>query len=1438
MRKTFARGILLGACLLLAGPVRGAVTYVGSCTNWYEDTGATNRMVFELEQGVCEIVPYAADTVRVRWHWDGLWGKDDVALVKGPSDFPAFAWSNRFEGGKVYLDLPELMVEVTLSTNFGVNFYDVTAPVDGGYKLAETWRWEYNPAYDPVVDGTYHNLRYSHTLPYEYKVKALMEMPAGEAYFGLGQVPESLNHRGHDLQLWNSDTYGWYSDWNPMYHSFPFFYTVKPAVPGSNPASTHGIFFNNSARTVFRYGTEATIPDKYSFEAGDGQIDFFFFGGGADHRMQEVLKRYTELTGTPAKLPKWAYGYQTCRWSYDNQTWVEWLAETFADSATSNFPLDVIYLDIDYMNASVGSAYQDNNLRQLQFNTNFPTPVSMISHCNERGIKVIPIIEPWINRWHPGLWDEAANAQHFLKDNSGNQLVTDTFFGSVSWLDFTSTDARTWWKGKLKNFMTAYPISGIWNDLNEPASMVDSGEDLIPRNGLFWMDGRFGDNSDSRRWSVNNHNTYCIYETRASYEAMEEHYPNRRPMVMSRAGFPGVQKYAVSWTGDNRALWDHGLRTAIRNCNNIMISGQANVGDDIGGFVTNTTAELITRWHQKAVLDPIARNHSQKGTPDREPFRYSATYYNAMKKAVDFRYKLMPYFYTLAHRSHETGVPVHVPVVFYHEGDTTTHSTSEYDMLAGEHLLAAPVYTDGARTRTVYLPGSKTWYYWPMGEFDTNTFTGGSSVTVDAALDVLPLFVEEGAIIPMGPRMQYMNEFQPDFLNVLVWPATNETTFTLFEDDGETFNYTTGVYAETTFTVQRQASNEMTCVVGARSGSYDPYTNGTRRLNLLVHDFDAPGQVTLDSSPLTEYPASNDFDSCTTGWRHDAATRILYVRTADGFGGTIAAGSTNVPPGTASWQPDPPARDGSLTVTYEAAPGTILHGSTQMNLHIGSAASATGAVTGVTIVPMTPGTNDDWSASWAVPHFAYRIRFHLEDGEGGADRNDGAYWSDVVDGPMPADFAVTDPATDPLTVTNGVSEYSVAGWCNPAVFSGEITWVNAALAQTGTVAVAESWTATPAVPLVVGTNQITVTATNFAAGTPAADSATNDAYSSLVWSNGMNAGTGFGAWALTEPSGTSLFIADSATHSYVSFGPQSWGMHARTGATAWAERSLAEPLEPGGVIRVGFDNGSVDSGRRVSFDLLNAGGDPLFRFYFYGGMDYYRVSDNEGIRDTPLPFTSAGVSLEFTLQDTTNYVLDINGTNFTGALSGQTNLDISALRFENFSAGENADHDFLFNNLEVDPGQVAISTSVSFVVVRSDVPSEPDADEDGLPDDYELLYTSSTTGMVASGHSDADPYTNLEEYWLGTDPTNSESQLDFEVIRDGVSGGVEVSWQSVGGRSYRLESAEDLQVGGFTNIVATVICEETAGVEAVTTITNSEPDPGRWYYYRVIGIRD
>ena len=208
---------------------------------------------------------------------------------------------------------------------------------------------------------------------------------------------------GKDLECWAEGTYNWSEYNNPEYMNIPFYYGIQP-VNGVVPSFVYGLFFDNPCRSLFSFGGPAANNDatKSTFQAGDGQMDYFFFGGGTNHTMASVVDRYSQLTGRPTMLPKWAMGHHLSRFSYWCQSWVQ----SLADAATSsNMPLDAVYLDIDYMDTD-DNPNAFGPLQQLWLNPNadgngamcnhFPNSPAMVSYCGAKGVKIVPLIEPWL----------------------------------------------------------------------------------------------------------------------------------------------------------------------------------------------------------------------------------------------------------------------------------------------------------------------------------------------------------------------------------------------------------------------------------------------------------------------------------------------------------------------------------------------------------------------------------------------------------------------------------------------------------------------------------------------------------------------------------------------------------------------------------------------------------------------------------------------------------------------------------------------------------------------------------------------------------------------------------------------------------------------------------------------------------------------------------
>lgn len=805
------------------------------------------RFTFHLAPtGQVEVTPFAPDVVRVRFHFGVLYPREEPAIARPWSNWPPFAVGVASSATNLVLTTSQLRVEIVLSNRFQVVFRD-----PAGATLLGGGAFQYDPDYSQAADAAgYAQVAWPEgstgvsNRPAGFKLRATLPMPDDEGVFGLGDFAGPLNRRGRVIQCWNQDTFAFSEFRTPKYMSLPFFYGVSPA------GAAYGLFFNNPARPVFDFSGATS----FSFEAGDDQLDWFFFGGGSDHTMAAALDRFSELTGRPAFLPKWAYGYHQSRHSYLTQDEVQRVALA---ARTNGFPCDALYLDIDTQNAPGGER------QQLTFNGSFTNVPGLVAFCTTLGIRLVPIVEPCLTTNDP-LYVEALTNLYFIKRNDLATHVGSNFLGRISWLDFSITNTAAWWRDRVGDFLTN-GFDAVWNDLNEP------NENAMPLDSVWYLDGRYGGGlvtNDTRKWHAVNKNTYGLLEAKVSDEALRRRQPSRRPFVLSRAAWPGIAAYAAGWSGDNFSSFYH-MRFNIRLGASVMISGQPNFGHDIGGFVNDCGAELLTRWTQWGVLTPYCRNHTLNGTAAQEPWVHGGAFADWNRRWIRFRYELMPYLYSLFQACSTNGAPANVPLVFHFASDTNTWSQSEYDFMVGSHLLAAPVFLSNTTSRSLYLPAGTDWFDWHTEE----RLAGGQFVTRPASLGILPLLARAGAIIPMGPVQNFANEFQPSWLDIHVWPGTN--AFTLFEDDGETTNHLAGLFAGTPISVSGNSAS-LAIALGARSGSY---ATGSRSYFIVAHALSNVAAVALDAAPLPRFP--NRAELTTNGWCYDTVSRRLTVRLAD-----------------------------------------------------------------------------------------------------------------------------------------------------------------------------------------------------------------------------------------------------------------------------------------------------------------------------------------------------------------------------------------------------------------------------------------------------------------------------------------------------------------------------------------------------------------------------
>ncbi|WP_270204530.1 glycoside hydrolase family 31 protein [Clostridium perfringens] len=574
------------------------------------------------------------------------------------------------------------------------------------------------------------------------------------AYYGLGEKGGDLNKKGCYTENFNTDDPETDDDSITYYKTIPFYVALKEEA-------TYGIFFDNSFRSYFDMGKE--MGDRIFFGAIGGQIQYYFIPG---ENIKEVVKNYTALTGRMEMPPLWSLGYQQCRFSYFSQEEVRELVKTFEEK---DIPLDVVYLDIDYM----------DGFRVMTFKTpNFDDAAGLIGDLKEKGIRTITIIDPGVkvDEEYP-VFKRGKEGNHFTKKLDGEMFIGAVWPGNSAFPDFSNKDCREWWKSELKKFISEHGMDGIWNDMNEPCVFNNDHKTML-ETCLHNSDNGVIEHKEF-------HNRYGFEMSRCSKEAQEELHPNERGFSMTRATYAGGQRYSSVWTGDNMSLWSQ-MRMSISMNANLGISGFSFVGNDVSGFGLDSSEELFIRWMEMGPFIPIFRNHSNMYTRRQEPWAFGPRAEKIAKKSIELRYELLPYIYDLYYISHKEGLPIFRPMIMEYEKDMNLLNMREQFML-GENMIVAPVLYEGERSKTLYLPKGSWFNYFTMEKLQ-----GGKWYKLPCELDEILVFVKEGAIIPTYNKKFRNVKERPN--NILLKVFGENAKGFHYNDDGHSMEYLEGKY--------------------------------------------------------------------------------------------------------------------------------------------------------------------------------------------------------------------------------------------------------------------------------------------------------------------------------------------------------------------------------------------------------------------------------------------------------------------------------------------------------------------------------------------------------------------------------------------------------------------------------------------------------------------
>ena len=644
-----------------------------------------------------------------------------------------------------------------------------------------------------------------------------------EKFIGLGEKTGPLNRRGEKYENWNSDVPAYLANQDPLYQTIPFFMGIHDQL-------TYGIFLDNSFRTKFNFG--ASSDDLFSsFSAANGELNYYFFGSPT---IAGIIRDYTWLTGRMKLPPYWSLGYQQCRWSYYPETEVLNLAQNFRDK---KIPCDVIYLDIDYMDSYKIFTWNKDK---------FPDPKGMIAKLNGMGFHLATIVDPGI-KVEKGYssFEEGVINDYFVKYPDGKYYIGSVWPGRCHFPDFTKESTRKWW-GNSFIALVDPGVEGFWNDMNEPSAWGQS----IPNFLQFDFDGHKSTMAEA-------HNVYGLNMSRATFEGTKELLKGKRPFVLTRAGYAGIQRYSAVWTGDNVASDEHMLLSA-RIVNSMGLSGISFVGPDLGGFTGDPSKELYERWLSLSIFTPFCRNHSAWDTKAKEPWSFGRDAEKLSIDLISIRYKLIPYIYSAFYQSTISGLPVARSLAINYTFDEKVYWWSYMnEYLFGDNLLVAPVSCTQNAAK-VYLPAGK-WYRFSTGE----PFEGGKEIIVDAPLNDLPVFVKASGIIPLQSVIQNTSQKPSGSLELHIYNGTDKNTFQYYEDDGLTYDYENGNYNKRMIIFD--PANK-TIKVTKAEGSFSSKFSG---ILLNLHDFGEIPSIKVNGQEyslklksktiwMAEFPLTND----------------------------------------------------------------------------------------------------------------------------------------------------------------------------------------------------------------------------------------------------------------------------------------------------------------------------------------------------------------------------------------------------------------------------------------------------------------------------------------------------------------------------------------------------------------------------------------------------
>ena len=663
-----------------------------------------------------------------------------------------------------------------------------------------------------VAAGTpaYGSIETEHGFRFTYK------MEENDIVYGLGEANRGLNKRGYCYTSDCTDDPNHTEDKRSLYGAHNFI-----VVAGRE---TFGLFFDYPSEITFDIGYTKTDTLQVSCE--DADLNLFVIDGDSPY---DIVKQFRGIIGRSYIPPKYAFGFGQSRWGYKTKEDFRRVVDGYRENGV---PLDMVYMDIDYM-----QGFKDFTLNEENFQ-DFP---AFVQEMKDRNIRLIPIIDAGV-KVEKGydIYEEGVKNRYFCQREDGSDFVAAVWPGDTHFPDVLNEEARKWFGDKYR-ILTDQGIEGFWNDMNEPAifysregmaELKDMLKDFLEnemeggitagemaadnRNQgedgektaaegdkkrfagpsvwpLMWKLGSLANSrEDYRRFYHNTkdgrvrhdkvHNLFGYYMTRAAGEAFEWIDPDKRFLMFSRSSYIGMHRYGGIWTGDNKSWWSHILLN-LKMLPSLNMCGFLYTGADLGGFGADTTRDMLLRWLALGVFTPLMRNHAAQGTREQECYQFENI--EDFRHVIGVRYRLIPYLYSEYMKAALNNDLYFKPLAFVYPEDAMALQVED-QMMLGDEIMIAPVYTQNAKGRYVYLPEEMKFVkFLPDGTISEEVLGQGHHY-VEIALNEVPLFIRSGKCIPLAESAEYVEAVDMEHMTVLGFAGAE---YMLYEDDGVSRNY-------------------------------------------------------------------------------------------------------------------------------------------------------------------------------------------------------------------------------------------------------------------------------------------------------------------------------------------------------------------------------------------------------------------------------------------------------------------------------------------------------------------------------------------------------------------------------------------------------------------------------------------------------------------------